>query len=113
MNEKNTNTVIFTMRLPMKIVKKGKYYVSSCPVLDVHSQGLSQRQAEKNLKEAISLFLLSCLERGTLDAVLKECGFVAVPEAAMQPLKKQPREGYINVPIPLLWNKTRKTPCRA
>jgi len=41
----------------------------------VHSQGKTEVQAKKNLIEALSLFLESCHERGTLDAMLKECGF--------------------------------------
>ena len=42
--------------------------------LDVYSQGDTKEEAIINLGEAIHLFLKSCLDRGTLGAVLEECG---------------------------------------
>jgi hypothetical protein len=33
--------------LPIKIVKKQKWYVASCPTLDVFSQGQTEDQAKK------------------------------------------------------------------
>ena len=53
----------------------GKYFVSHCPVLDVYSQGHTEEEALRNLRDALRLFVESCHERGTLDQVLKECGF--------------------------------------
>jgi predicted RNase H-like HicB family nuclease len=41
-------------------------------LLDVHSQGHTREQAERNLQDARATFLLSCYERGTLDVVLRE-----------------------------------------
>ena len=52
--------------------KKGKWLISSCNLLDVHSQGHTREQAERNLKDALATFLLSCYERGTLEVVLRE-----------------------------------------
>ena len=46
-----------------------------CPALEVGAQGETKNNAIKNLKEALPLFLIPCLERDTLDAVLKDCGF--------------------------------------
>lgn len=60
--------------LPALVRKKGKWYVSSCEALDVHSQGHTRDEAERNLKDALATFLASCFERGTLDAVLRESG---------------------------------------
>ena|SRR4030042_1679525 len=88
--------VLLNLVLPVRIKKKAKVYVSSCDVFDVHSQGYSLSEAEKNLIEAIKLFFISCYERGTLDEAFKECGF--------QPVKapKKPIKGgkSITVPIP-------------
>ncbi len=53
-------------RLPAKIRKKGKWYVSSCPSLDVHSQGRTKDEARQNLIDALAFFLESCVRRGTL-----------------------------------------------
>ncbi len=67
--------ITFQVKLPIVFTKRKKWYLATCPVLDVHSQGKTKSEAQKNLKEALELFLVSCFERGTLDQVLKECGF--------------------------------------
>jgi predicted RNase H-like HicB family nuclease len=68
----NMELVTFTLNMPIKIKKKENIYVSSCPVVDVWSQGFSEKEAKDNLIEAVRLFLTTCYEMGTLDAVLKE-----------------------------------------
>ena len=70
-----TKQVEFCARLPVRFKKRTHWYVASCPILDVHSQGKTKKEAEKSLIEALSLFLTSCFERGVLDQVLKNCGF--------------------------------------
>ena len=98
--------------LPVKIVKKRKWYVASCPVLDVYSQGPTAEQARKNLGEALTGFFLSCLERSTLDAVLKECGFKPI----FRPSNREeiiPREDYITIPIPFLVKARNPEHCHA
>jgi predicted RNase H-like HicB family nuclease len=88
-------------KLPYRLKRAGKWIIASCPPLDVHSQGKTEAQAKKNLIDAISLFLESCHERGTLDAVLKECGF----ETATFPTKlTTPRKKYVEVPLYLVAN---------
>jgi len=67
--------ITMTVKLPVKIQKKGSLYVSSCPALDVFSQGNTKKEARKNLGEALAAFLTGCIEHGTLAAVLKACGF--------------------------------------
>ena len=107
--------VQFSLTVPVKITRKKKWYLASCPILDVHSQGESERKAKKNLGEALSLFLISCFERGTLDAVLKSCGFKAAYPPST-PLKKRPlvkKEDYINVPIPFLVSQNSQVQCHA
>ena len=49
-------------------------YVSHCYPLDVCSQGDTEEEAANNLNEAVQIFLSTCYEMGTLNAVLKECG---------------------------------------
>ncbi|MFZ1120065.1 MAG: hypothetical protein WAN81_07510 [Candidatus Binataceae bacterium] len=60
--------------------KKGKWFISSCPLLDVHPQGHTRNEAEHNLVDALASFLMSCYERGTLGEVLRDAGFVPVAE---------------------------------
>jgi predicted RNase H-like HicB family nuclease len=88
-------------KLPYRLKRAGKWVVASCPPLDVHSQGKTEAQAKKNLIEALSLFLESCHERGTLDAVLKECGF----ERVAFPIKPAaPKAKYVEIPLHLVAN---------
>lgn len=91
--------IAMKLQLPATVKKKGKYFISCCPVLDVCSQGETEKRALDNLVEAITLFLLSCFERGTLDDVLKERGF----EPARQMVAKtkfSTRFKSIDIPIP-------------
>ncbi len=107
-------SVQFNATLPIKITKKEKWVLASCPVLDVHSQGETEAKARNNLGEALSLFFASCFERGTLDAVLKRSGFRAVHTPF--PPSERPMvsdKDYINVPIPFLVNETSPNECRA
>jgi predicted RNase H-like HicB family nuclease len=104
----------FNISLPIKIAKKKKWYLASCPILDIHSQGDTEKKAKDNLCEAISLFITSCFERGVLDEVLKSCGFIAGHHIQAQ--DKQPavkKDKFINVPIPFLVNQTSRTECHA
>jgi predicted RNase H-like HicB family nuclease len=56
----------------------GKYWIGSCPSLDVNTQGESFERAQENLKEALALFIESCLNRGTLEEVLGRAGYSKV-----------------------------------
>ncbi len=104
--------ITMTVRLPFKIRKKGKLYISSCPALDVFSQGRTQKEAKKNLIEALEAFLTACIEHGTLDDVLKECGLKPyTPPARKKPLVK--KADYVNIPIHLLTQTSAAKQCRA
>ena len=65
----------FEARLPVTFKIKKNYIIAICPMLDVMSQGSNKEEAKKNLTEALSLFFISCYEHGTLDEILKGCGF--------------------------------------
>jgi predicted RNase H-like HicB family nuclease len=86
--------VIF--HLPMKITKRKKWYLASCPILDVHSQGETRLKARENLVEAMALFFSSCFERKTLEAVLTEIGIALGP-----PTSALPEEDFVDVPVAL------------
>lgn len=75
----NDTTITVPITLPIRIKKKGKLFVSSCPILDIHSQGKTFEEAKKNLSEVsevMHFFITTCFKRGTLGAVLKECRHV-------------------------------------
>ena len=66
--------VAFQFRLPVQIWQEHGHFVAFCPVLQVTSYGDSRQDAQKNIKEAVELFLEVCVEDGTLSEVLRECG---------------------------------------
>lgn len=62
----------FRIKVPVKIAKRKRWFLASCPILDLHSQGETQKKGQQNLGEAMRVFFLSCFERGTLDRILKK-----------------------------------------
>jgi len=52
-----------------------KYWVVNFPQLAVGSQGETMGLAIDNAIEALQLWVEGCMELGTLDTVLEECGF--------------------------------------
>jgi len=73
--------------------------------LDVYSQGKSENKTKGNLVEALSLFFLSCFERGTFYTILRECGFKTVSHGRK---KVSAGKDYLDVPIPLQTNQPRE-----
>ena len=64
--------VVFSLTVDSEVKTEGDVHVSYCPALDVCSQGDTEDEASANLIEALQLFVQSCYERGTLDAVMNE-----------------------------------------
>ena len=92
------------------IKKQGKWYIAYCPPLDLSTQGKTFEEAQRNLIEASQLFIISCLERGTLDQALKELGFT--PRKGKVSEDPLPRGSFVfPVPIPLMHQ--RQSECRA
>lgn len=79
--------------------KEGKHYVSHCPALDVYSQGETEEAARDNLKEAVELFLVTCIEIGTLDSVLKECGFEIMDRITTAKAKLSQQRIKVRIPF--------------
>ena len=102
------------LRVPVVIKKKDKWYFASCPVLDVVSQGKTEKSAKRNLGEALELFLTTCFEMGTLEDVLKTCGFELIPERRRKDrVSKIHPEDYVDIPLYLLANKNGMDSCHA
>ncbi|MGQ0655262.1 MAG: type II toxin-antitoxin system HicB family antitoxin [Betaproteobacteria bacterium] len=89
-------------KLPANIKKKGKLFISWCPLLDVYSQGKTKKEALVNLNEAVRLFIESCLQRGTLEQVLRDSGF---EQAEKQAATRDDKRQYVNVPVSLIARK--------
>jgi predicted RNase H-like HicB family nuclease len=96
-------------RLPARIRKKGKWYVSSCASLDVHSQGLTKQQARRNLIDALVFFLESCFERGTLAEVLREAGFIPTAGLPTGRVRRLKDDELVTVPLPFMIRERRSS----
>lgn len=103
------SAITFSAKLPFNIEKKGKWYISSCPVLDVCSQGRTEKRAKENLIEAVSLFFMSCIERNTIDDVLRECGFLEFQTITQKSVKPKSTKNFIDIPLYLLPHSSNKT----
>jgi predicted RNase H-like HicB family nuclease len=103
-------SIKISVELPIEIEKKGAWFISSCRVLDVYSQGRSEKTAKANIAEALYAFFIGCLENGTLDDVFRACGFNKY-ESPRKPRKKLSagKQDYVNVPIELLANQSNNT----
>lgn len=56
------------------IFKEGRTFVAHARELDISSCGGTQEMAERNLREAVRLFLEEAGKMGTLDRILEEAG---------------------------------------
>ncbi|MBF0466424.1 MAG: hypothetical protein HQK88_14980 [Nitrospirae bacterium] len=83
--------------LPFRLKKKSGYVVAACPVFDIVTQGSDEQHAKDNLTEATRLFLLTCIEKGTIDEVFKQCGFEPL---RIHKKKTQNDNRYIHVSLP-------------
>jgi len=105
--------VQMNFELPIKLTKRKNWIVAYCPVLDVVSQGSTERKAKKNLIEALTGFIESCLEHGTLEEVLKNCGFKFANKVTVKNSAPTKDEQYVKVPIPLIIEQTPHNSCHA
>ena len=97
---------VFEFRLPYEMKKRRKWYLAVCPSLDVASQGPTKEKALENLRDAIRGFLADCFERGTLEEVLRQAGFVS----ARKPRFQEPAGAqWLTVPIALLDREQQST----
>ncbi|MBF0567939.1 MAG: type II toxin-antitoxin system HicB family antitoxin [Nitrospirae bacterium] len=102
-------TASIDFKLPVRFKIKKSIVISSCPVLDIVSQGGTVEEARKNIEEAALLFILTCLEDGTLDSVLKQCGF----KTMKKPSGKHSQNDMITIPIPFtVQNHCQPAECR-
>jgi len=108
-------SIQINIKLPVKIEKREEWYVSSCPVLDVFSQGNTEAEAKRNLEEALAMFLASCFERGTLDDVLRECGFDSIQSHPMPDALDTgtSMEDHVDIPLYLLARYAGESQCHA
>jgi len=106
-------TALMQFQLFGTLKKEDFWVIAHCPLLDISTQGRTVAEAKKNLIEAAELFIVSCLERGTLDLALRELGFSTIPGATPQPppLALPDNAFSFPVPIPLQFHNNVVTDC--
>jgi predicted RNase H-like HicB family nuclease len=70
--------------LKTQIIKEGDTFIAYAPELDLSSCGHSVEEAEKNLQEAVELFIETAEEQGTLKEILEEAGFGEKGDATLE-----------------------------
>jgi len=74
-----------TLTFTTQVFKEGKQYVSFNPELEVASCGDTPREAKESLQKAIRAFLRAAKEKGTLDGILEEAGYIRTKDAWRDP----------------------------
>lgn len=100
------------MKVPVEIFKDGLVYVSCCPIFDVYSQGDTEEEAKKNLVEALTGFIITCFEMGTLSEVLKNSGFSPAEKIDLEEPEDQD-VNFIDIPLPFMYKKNGPVECLA
>lgn len=59
----------------VRILKEGDTFIAHAPELNVSSCGDSAEQARRMIAEAVTLFLETAKEQGTLREILEESGY--------------------------------------
>lgn len=70
-----TEGVEIRVKVRALLRKEGRLWVAGAPTFGVFSQGPTREGAKEALREALGLWIESCVERGTLDQALREVGF--------------------------------------
>ena len=96
----------FDIHVSMTIFEEDGDYIAYSPVFDVSTQGETHEEAKENLKEALTAFIATCYDQGSLFDVLKESGLMPTPEFSGN-------QDLINIPLPLVMNKRDTLLCHA
>ena len=102
---KSRDKILLKVDVQCRIQKDEVGYIAHCPSLDVFSQSGTEEKAIANLAEALQLFLESCRERGTLDAVLADCGFeeeVVSSSVERRTPARSRSKSHLDIQIPLM-----------
>ena len=83
-----------------QIFREGQMYVAYSPQLDVSSCATTETKAQKNLLEAVRLFLEEAEKKGSLDQILQEAGFVRHRKTLVGPRPLTTRQ--VTVPLSIL-----------
>jgi predicted RNase H-like HicB family nuclease len=67
------------IKIGVQIIKEDGVFVAQAPALELCTQGDTYEEAEEMLSEMIYIFFEECVEKGTLEEVLTDCGWTKTP----------------------------------
>jgi predicted RNase H-like HicB family nuclease len=70
--------VQINVNVPVTYFKEDKSFVAYTPALDLSSAGKTLKEAQKNITEAVEIFMEEICEHGTTDEVLLSLGWKKV-----------------------------------
>jgi len=77
------------LQITIEVWDKGKWFVATCPELDVMAQGPTREQARFNLLEVIKIQFQEMTANHALVDYLSECGYVPQNHCTLPVLKWQ------------------------
>jgi hypothetical protein len=83
---KSQGSVTYTISLPAWLRRDGRQWIACCPSVDVLTQATTKVAARNALKEAVSAWFESCIDRGVLEEALFEVGFKKAKKGVQPPL---------------------------
>jgi hypothetical protein len=86
--------------LPVVLMRQGKYFIAYTPALELSVQGRSKADVQKRFGEAVVLFFEDLHERGTMDEVLEDLGWVKRARSAWMPPQLIDSPSEIKVAVP-------------
>ena len=77
--EERKTTMIYIVKFDIWLRKDGRIWLSSCPSLELVTQAPTKKDVLVAIREAVSLWFQSCIDRSVLGEALKELGFKKSP----------------------------------
>ena len=109
--EHDACVVTITVKIPTRTTREVDVFIANCPLLDVVTQGCTKIEARQHLVEAVTAFLVTCLQMNTFDQVMKQCGLAPVGNTPAA--SDDDCFDHLDIPLPLAAAKTFDRACHA
>ena len=89
--------VAYDLKVGLRTDGQTGLHVAWCPALNLYAQGTSQDEARESIHSAISMYLVTCYERGILDRQLRLRG--AVKAVSAEPSDESDDSDFVEVAL--------------
>jgi predicted RNase H-like HicB family nuclease len=89
-------------RISVQILREGRYFIASCPALDIATQATSYEKVQHRFGELVDIFLEEMVRAGKLEKYLTDLGWVKHirPEPRWEPPNEIVSNDYREIRIP-------------